>query len=61
MAIGLGRLRLPPAQFWAMTLPELTAALDGLGIKAGPASLARHDLDTLLACFPDTPTKSDHD
>ena len=29
MEIGLGVLRLPPDAFWAMTVAELTAALDG--------------------------------
>lgn len=29
MEIGLGVLRLAPEAFWAMTVAELTAALDG--------------------------------
>ena len=61
MATGLGRLRLPPAQFWAMTLPEFTAALHGLDGRTPPAPLARRDLDDLRARFPDTPIESDHD
>lgn len=61
MAIGLGRLRLPPQQFWAMTLSELTAALHGLGITALPMPLVRQDLDALRARFPDTASESDHD
>ena len=53
MAAGLGRLRLPPAHFWAMTPRELAAALrGGLGLSANPA-LARADLTRLMARFPD--------
>ncbi len=61
MAIGLGRLRLPPQQFWAMTLRELTAALHGLGISVLPVPLARRELDDLRARYPDTLNESDHD
>jgi uncharacterized phage protein (TIGR02216 family) len=52
MAIGLGALRLPPAQFWAMTPREFAAALEGrYGTSTPP--LARADLNELLARFPD--------
>lgn len=54
MAAGLGRLRLPPAHFWAMTPRELAAALcGGLGLSAGQPPLARADLTRLMARFPD--------
>ena len=53
MAAGLGRLRLPPAHFWAMTPRELAAALlGGLGPAFGQP-LARHDLAGLMHRFPD--------
>ena len=53
MAAGLGRLRLPPAHFWAMTPRELAAALrGGLGLAVRPG-LGRADLARLMARFPD--------
>ena len=54
MALGLGLLRLPPAQFWSMTPRELAAALRGvLGVSASEQPLSRTDLDALLQRFPD--------
>lgn len=54
IAAGLGRLRLPPAAFWAMTPRELSLALKGAaGLPIGAASFARADLDTLMQKFPD--------
>lgn len=47
MYLGLGRLRLAPADFWAMTLRELHAAL---GVRS---VLRRADLDDLMRKFPD--------
>ncbi|MGX1309349.1 putative phage protein (TIGR02216 family) [Amorphus suaedae] len=35
MRFGLGRLGLAPAAFWAMSLPELMAALPPAGAAAG--------------------------
>jgi uncharacterized phage protein (TIGR02216 family) len=29
MELGLGVLKFPPSHFWAMTVPELLAAIDG--------------------------------
>ena len=56
MAAGLGLLRLPPQQFWAMTPREMAAAMRGhLGPAATTRPLARNDLAGLLARFPDTP------
>ena len=56
MAAGLGLLRLPPAQFWAMTPRELTLALRGLaGMPAHTLMqpLSRSDLSALIRRFPD--------
>jgi len=36
MRFGLGRLGLAPAAFWAMSLPELAAALPPGGAADGP-------------------------
>jgi uncharacterized phage protein (TIGR02216 family) len=51
MALGLGLLRLSPAAFWAMTLPELAA----LARLAGPVLVApgRAELEELMRRFPD--------
>ena len=48
MHLGLGRLRLGPRDFWAMTLRELVAALG-----EAPAPLARTRLDEMMKEFPD--------
>lgn len=48
MRAGLGRLRLPPETFWAMTPRELAAALG-----QGPAPLDRAGLAALMAAHPD--------
>lgn len=56
MALGLGVLGLPPAQFWAMSLPELNAALDGLtGAAWGLDPIDRHEFGALMARYPDSP------
>ncbi|MFP5075728.1 rcc01693 family protein [Rhizobium sp. YIM 134829] len=47
---GLGRLRLSPDQFWAMTPRELTAALTP---PCTSSALRRGDLAALMAAFPD--------
>ena len=52
MAFGLGRLRLSPDAFWAMTPRELAAAAAPRGRAAGPAP-DRAMLDALMARFPD--------
>lgn len=51
MAFGLGRLRLSPADFWAMTPRELAAAMAAVA----PAQTApgRGVLDDLMQRFPD--------
>ncbi len=50
MAFGLGRLRLAPSAFWAMTPRELAAAASAF---ARPAAPTPDDLAALIACFPD--------
>ena len=56
MAFGLGVLRLSPDAFWAMSLREVMAAMDGAGIGAGASSVKapdQADLARLMAQFPD--------
>ena len=53
----MGILQFPPDVFWAMTLPELYAAIDGLaeynggGDKQEP--LSRDELSELMELYPD--------
>ena len=55
---GLVRLRLKPAEFWALTPHELMLML-GLG-QGGPTPMARARLDELARAFPDrTPERDD--
>ena len=54
MRLGLGALRLPPDQFWAMTPLELCRALEGAGLRPIRGSaLDRSALERLMAAFPD--------
>ena len=53
MEIGLGALRLAPRDFWAMTLPELSAAARGAGLGASDAPMTRGRLAALAVEFPD--------
>lgn len=52
IGFGLGVLRLPPAQFWAMTPRELAFAIEAVH---GPARepIDRASLDELMSQFPD--------
>ena len=52
MAIGLGVLRLPPRDFWAMTPAELAARSRGWGDSAS-APMSRESFNALMARFPD--------
>lgn len=52
MALGLGVLRLPPRDFWAMTPVELARAISGL-TGGAPERMSRDSLDALMARFPD--------
>ena len=45
MRFGLGTLRLPPAAFWAMSVPELAAAL---APRDGAAAVDARRLRTLI-------------
>lgn len=51
LGFGLGRLRLPPTQFWALSLPELAALAGQAG--AAPAVTGRAQLKALMQRFPD--------
>ncbi len=60
MAVGLGRLRMAPAVFWAMTLPELAAAIRGVaGRAAGAGPISRPGLAALMQRYPDKPAAVD--
>lgn len=56
MAFGLGRLRLAPSHFWAMTPRELAAAA-GMGLAGAGERLSRAAFDGLVARFPDIQRK----
>lgn len=58
MQIGLGVLGRSSADFWAMTMPEFQAALEGwLEVRRGSGSAAlaptRAELGEPMASFPD--------
>jgi len=53
MEMGLGYLRLPPAQFWAMTPKELETAMSCLSGDEATRPLTRVHMDDLLLQFPD--------
>jgi uncharacterized phage protein (TIGR02216 family) len=54
MALGLGLLRLRPADLWSMTPKELEAALAGLlGPSHTGGPLPRSALAELMARYPD--------
>jgi uncharacterized phage protein (TIGR02216 family) len=55
MRAGMGRLRIPPDQFWRMTPKELAAALDGAAGRAGPSqTMGRAAFEALMARYPDS-------
>jgi len=59
MEIGLGHMRLRPADFWAMSFPEWRAATTGYresvtGERTGPGEMMdRATLDALMEAHPD--------
>ena len=53
MGAGLGHLRIPSAQFWAMTPKELEAAISGLTGGDENLPLTRTGMNELLQRFPD--------
>jgi uncharacterized phage protein (TIGR02216 family) len=51
MYLGLGVLRLPPKDFWQMTLKELSAAISAP--QSCDTKIDRAGLDALMRIFPD--------
>lgn len=62
MAFGLGILRLTPDAFWTLSIPELLAIVNAARRDmARGEPMARNDLASLLARYPDrSPRKEDH-
>jgi uncharacterized phage protein (TIGR02216 family) len=52
MALGLGRLRLAPAAFWALTPREFASLARAFGPRPGERP-KRDDLEALMRSFPD--------
>jgi uncharacterized phage protein (TIGR02216 family) len=52
MSLGLGVMRLAPAAFWALSLPEWRALAEG---RSGPhpAPLRRGEFEHLMSLYPD--------
>jgi uncharacterized phage protein (TIGR02216 family) len=50
LSLGLGRLRLTPSVFWALSLVEWRATIDA---RFGAPALGRADFETLMRKFPD--------
>ncbi len=48
-------MRIPPDQFWRMSLPEWRAAVTGFQNRRGarPAPLARSEFESLMEAYPD--------
>lgn len=59
MRLGLGRLGLAPATFWAMTPTELRRAAEGR-FGVAPGALGRAGLRALMARCPDRETDDEH-
>jgi uncharacterized phage protein (TIGR02216 family) len=55
IGFGLGVLRLPPQQFWAMTPRELASAIEA--ITGRSAALDRMTLSELMRTYPDEPDR----
>lgn len=53
MAFGFGKLKLSPAQFWSMSLPEMASAMRWYAGDAA-APMTQETLQSLLTQFPDT-------
>jgi len=53
--VSVALLKLSPADFWAMTLPELGAALEAWREANGavPRALSRGEVERLRAEYPD--------
>jgi len=50
LELGLGRMRIPPKIFWAMSLVEWRAAI---ARPRRPAPLARAEFEALMRAHPD--------
>ena len=50
MSLGLGAMRLAPAAFWALSLPEWRALAEGSG---GARALGRGEFENLMSLYPD--------
>ncbi len=59
MGTAFGLLRLSPDAFWKMTLIELCAALEVLGVTRSGAP-QRGDLERLMRLFPDGHMETTH-
>ena len=60
MALGLGVLRLSPAHFWAMSLPELNSALEGFtGAVWAAEPISRRHFGVLMDRYPDNPDQQE--
>jgi uncharacterized phage protein (TIGR02216 family) len=55
IGFGLGVLRLPPQQFWAMTPRELASAIEAFTGRGAP--LDRITLSELMRKYPDEPDR----
>lgn len=58
LAFGVGHLRLPPRDVWAMSLVEYDAAQRGYAASRGidrRRGMGRKRLAELMALYPDTP------
>lgn len=55
IGFGLGVLRLPPQQFWAMTPRELASAIEAITGHGAP--LDRATLSELMRKYPDEPDR----
>lgn len=53
MAFGLGRLRLAPRDFWALSLPELAGAMQSTNPRLA-VPVTRQWLSEAMQRFPDT-------
>lgn len=54
MSLGLGAMRLAPGAFWALSLPEWRALVEGRG-GTHSAPLRRGEFETLMSLYPDHP------
>lgn len=64
MEIGLGHWRLPPRDFWGLSLREYSAGIDGYRESLGETGdapsgpLTRRELEEMKQRFPDQPKET---